>query len=151
MSAPWTFEMVVPDRPIPWERTNAVSGVTKAGKPYTRQVTSARVRSAKQVVSAIAAGARRGRPLLDGPVAVQIVCQYRLGDGRIAPQGATAPVGPPDVDNLSKLILDALNGVWWHDDAQVIDLHVRKHLGPRTGTSVRARDLTDNPEGPPRV
>ena len=31
-----------------------------------------------------------------------------------------------DGDNLSKAILDALNGIVWDDDQKVIDLHIRK-------------------------
>lgn len=32
----------------------------------------------------------------------------------------------PDLDNLTKAVLDALNDVAWHDDAQIIDLQVHK-------------------------
>ena len=39
----------------------------------------------------------------------------------------------PDCDNVAKLVLDGLNGVAWHDDAQVVSLHVRK--------SIRKRDV----------
>lgn len=31
-----------------------------------------------------------------------------------------------DVDNLCKLVCDAMNGVAWHDDRQVVDARVRK-------------------------
>ena len=33
----------------------------------------------------------------------------------------------PDLDNLVKSVLDALNDVAWHDDAQIVELHVSKH------------------------
>lgn len=38
------------------------------------------------------------------------------------------------VDNLAKLVKDALNGVFWRDDAQVVDLTVKKRYSdvPRT-------------------
>lgn len=32
----------------------------------------------------------------------------------------------PDVDNIAKLVMDGLNGVAYHDDKQVIQLHVSK-------------------------
>ena len=35
-----------------------------------------------------------------------------------------------DADNLSKGVLDALNGVLWEDDRQVMDLRIRKRLPP---------------------
>lgn len=40
--------------------------------------------------------------------------------------GQTYPTKKPDVDNVIKIVLDALNGFAWHDDAQVIDLHISK-------------------------
>ncbi len=33
----------------------------------------------------------------------------------------------PDVDNIAKLIMDALNGVAYRDDKQVTELYVHKH------------------------
>jgi Holliday junction resolvase RusA-like endonuclease len=40
---------------------------------------------------------------------------------------ATAfPTSKPDADNYVKLVKDALNGVAWYDDAQVIALQVEK-------------------------
>lgn len=31
-----------------------------------------------------------------------------------------------DVDNMTKLVLDGLNGVCWKDDRQVVEIHARK-------------------------
>lgn len=39
------------------------------------------------------------------------------------------PTGKPDWDNTGKLISDALNGILWVDDAQVIDGRVTKAYG----------------------
>lgn len=35
----------------------------------------------------------------------------------------------PDCDNMAKICLDALNGVAYHDDAQITKLNVSKHYG----------------------
>lgn len=37
------------------------------------------------------------------------------------------PTKKPDVDNIAKIILDALNGVAYHDDSQVIFLRLSKY------------------------
>lgn len=37
------------------------------------------------------------------------------------------PTKKPDVDNIAKIVMDALNGVAWKDDAQVVSLIVHKY------------------------
>ena len=41
------------------------------------------------------------------------------------------PTTKPDCDNCAKAVLDALNGVAFYDDSQVVDLTVRKFYGER--------------------
>lgn len=36
------------------------------------------------------------------------------------------PTKKPDADNIGKIVADALNGIAYHDDSQVVDLHVVK-------------------------
>lgn len=43
--------------------------------------------------------------------------------------GILQPCGKPDADNIAKAILDALNGIAYHDDAQITSLHVNKRYG----------------------
>lgn len=43
-----------------------------------------------------------------------------------AARGLIAPTAKPDTDNYAKAIADALNGVAYRDDAQVVDLIARK-------------------------
>lgn len=42
----------------------------------------------------------------------------------------------PDLDNLTKAILDALNGIYWKDDGQIVNLNVRKIYGTPPGVFV---------------
>lgn len=60
------------------------------------------------------------------PVVVRITCARRLP--KTTPRRVTsAPdMGKPDMDNVAKLVLDALNGVAYDDDDQVVRLVVRK-------------------------
>ena len=43
--------------------------------------------------------------------------------------GAIRPTKKPDCDNIEKVFLDALNGIAWHDDAQIVDIKVAEVYG----------------------
>lgn len=43
--------------------------------------------------------------------------------------GATRPTKKPDCDNVIKAFLDAMNGIVYLDDCQVVDLHAKKVYG----------------------
>ena len=68
------------------------------------------------------------------------------------------PITRPDVDNYAKLVLDAA-AILWRDDAQVVDLTVRKryavHDKPRWEITVvdlsRVSELGHNRTGQPTV
>lgn len=36
------------------------------------------------------------------------------------------PTKKPDADNIAKVVCDALNGIAYHDDTQIIELHIKK-------------------------
>lgn len=47
----------------------------------------------------------------------------------------------PDIDNLCKLALDALNGVVIHDDNQIIDLNAVKFYGEREFVKIHLEEI----------
>ncbi|MBR2256246.1 MAG: RusA family crossover junction endodeoxyribonuclease [Blautia sp.] len=49
----------------------------------------------------------------------------------------------PDIDNIAKAALDALNGLAWHDDSQVVSLLVRKRYCSEAGLDVIIKSLDD--------
>jgi len=56
--------------------------------------------------------------------------------------GINRPVVNPDIDNYQKAIFDALNGIIYKDDSQIVDLNVSKFYSddPRVQVSVRELD-----------
>lgn len=48
----------------------------------------------------------------------------------------------PDADNLLKLVMDAMNGVFWKDDSQVAGIHVLKVYGEVPRTEVRLTSIS---------
>lgn len=55
--------------------------------------------------------------------------------------GETLPSRKPDVDNVQKVVLDALNGVAYKDDARVVDLHGYKRYSITPGLLVEIEEI----------
>lgn len=50
----------------------------------------------------------------------------------------------PDADNIAKAILDALNGLAYDDDSQIVDLTVRKFWAREGGAMVRLEEVEND-------
>ena len=60
----------------------------------------------------------------------------------LAKLGYLRPTKKPDCDNVAKSILDALNGIVYHDDSQVVSLVVEKVYGENAYTKVAFKLIT---------
>jgi Holliday junction resolvase RusA-like endonuclease len=58
--------------------------------------------------------------------------------------GSELPCKKPDIDNIAKTYLDAMNGVIFVDDTQVIDLHVKKVYAAEAGVDVMVMERAEN-------
>lgn len=56
--------------------------------------------------------------------------------------------GHHDVDNIAKACLDALNGVFWRDDRQVVRLVSERFRGEANEIAIRVRPLDGEPAVP---
>lgn len=71
----------------------------------------------------------------DVPLAADITAWYRVpaSASRKKQEAMLAqkllPAKKPDTDNIAKAILDALNGLAYYDDAQIVELTVAKRYG----------------------
>lgn len=80
-----------------------------------------------------------GQPCLDGPltlsmqITVAIPASWSKRKQAEAMAGVLRPTGKPDLDNTTKLVADALNGIVWHDDSQVVSMAVSKRYGAAPG------------------
>jgi crossover junction endodeoxyribonuclease RusA len=53
----------------------------------------------------------------------------------------------PDTDKLIRSCLDALTGIVWHDDAQVVEINAQKEFGTQPGVKITFWELGDLPPG----
>lgn len=47
------------------------------------------------------------------------------------------PLKKPDLDNIAKICLDALNGIAYYDDSQIVELTVRKKYSEQPRTEIK--------------
>lgn len=55
--------------------------------------------------------------------------------------GILLPTKKPDIDNIAKCILDALNGVAFHDDTQVVKLCMEKFYAEKPRVEVEIQEI----------
>lgn len=67
-------------------------------------------------------------------ITVEIPRSWSHKARRAALAGETKPTGKPDLDNCVKLICDALNGVMWKDDSQIVTMRLGKRYGDKPET-----------------
>ncbi|MDR2074007.1 MAG: RusA family crossover junction endodeoxyribonuclease [Oscillospiraceae bacterium] len=63
-------------------------------------------------------------------------------------EGKILPTKKPDVDNISKLICDALNGVCYHDDVQICKLQIEKFYSEEPHVEVEIKEMEVIEEDP---
>ena len=54
---------------------------------------------------------------------VRVMAVFRLQRPKIAPKRVIAPTTKPDIDKLERASLDAMTGVLFADDSQVVSMH----------------------------
>ena len=125
MSGPG-FLLRIDGTPVGWARTL----VNHRQRRHFKAPKTARGQ-ADVLLAWIAAGSPR---LPDGPVAMTIEVtlrrpkSHRKRDGSLSAAGLRSPLPmkKPDVDNVNKLVADALNGRAYHDDAHITSAHTFK-------------------------
>lgn len=58
-------------------------------------------------------------------------------------KGLILPTKKPDVDNVAKSILDALNKIAYRDDKQIISLEIKKQYADITNAEIEIEELED--------
>lgn len=84
----------------------------------------------------------------DIPLRVLIVALYEIPQSTSKKRanlmriGEVRPTKKPDTDNIAKIICDSLNGIAYHDDAQVVDLKVAKYYSDTPCVTVTIEEVT---------
>ena len=74
----------------------------------------------------IAEYARQVQVYFDRKCPLDVSMTFCLVKPPSAPKKRAWPTVKPDIDNLAKLVMDGINGLWFPDDAQVVRLTLEK-------------------------
>lgn len=98
----------------------------------------------RSVVGWHAVEAMQGHRLIERPGAVALQASFTRPRPKSAAKRVTRPTTKPDVDKLLRALLDALSGICYRDDAQVVDVHVQEYFaipGCAAGVTVKLWEI----------
>jgi Holliday junction resolvase RusA-like endonuclease len=135
------FRFMVPGEPVGKGRPRVVR---RGG--FTQTYTPEKTASYENLVK-LEFQRQGGRMLKDGPVFLSIQAWYGIPKSASKRKreammgGLIRPTRKPDCDNVAKIIADALNGLAWRDDSQVVSLHVSKQYAEEPMVSVMMEEV----------
>ncbi|MGJ9460306.1 RusA family crossover junction endodeoxyribonuclease [Oceanobacillus sp. CF4.6] len=139
------IEFTIPGQPIPQGRPRA--GKIRYGKKKGSTVLydPKESKEYKQYVSLIAQQYAPKIPV-EAPLSVQMKIYRQIPksttkkDRELYLSGLKRPVTKPDGSNYAKGIEDALNGIIYKDDSQIVDLQVSKYYSDNPRVEIRIQD-----------
>ena len=84
---------------------------------------------------------------LSGPIRACLIAYLKIPKSmpkykrKLIKEGYLFPCKKPDLDNIAKSVLDALNKVAYDDDKDVVELHVYKYYGEREYLEIELVEL----------
>jgi len=109
---------------------------------FTKVYTDKQTLSYEAMIAFFAKQAMGVTDLLETPVSVFLYVRlpvpqsYSKKRREACLSGTEKPCKKPDIDNIAKTYLDAMNGVIFVDDTQVLGLHVKKLYSDKAGVDV---------------
>lgn len=137
------YTVTIPGEPV----AKARARVTKAGHAYTPKRTVDYERMVQTLFQA-----EHGSPMLEGPIMLQLDLYFGIPKSRSKDiqermrQELERPCKRPDIDNCMKAVCDALNGIAYKDDSQIVAAVLQKFWAdePRAVVTIEELDLEED-------
>ncbi len=132
-----TITITLFGKPMGKERPRSHVAWTRQDQPFIAVYTPKATRDYETALALAGKVAMRGRPPLEGPLAIEIDAIFpvppswpmKRRDAALA--GIVRPTGRPDADNVLKSALDGLANVVFRNDSQIVRAVVEKRYGER--------------------
>jgi Holliday junction resolvase RusA-like endonuclease len=113
---------------------------------FVSTYTPTKTRDYENVIKEVAKKAMGSNEILETPVTVAIYitvpipASYSKKRTEACLKDIERPIKKPDIDNIAKCFLDAMNDIVYKDDTQVLTLHVTKVYGTVGMVEVMVRE-----------
>lgn len=127
-----TIKFTIPGNPYGKGRPNARIVHVTGGKSFVNMYTPSETVAQEKIIAQICRYTMGPRKPFSCPLGMEVVAYHPIPTSWSKKDRAEALVGTmqcvakPDLDNVVKLVLDALNRVAYEDDKQVISLTAKK-------------------------
>jgi Holliday junction resolvase RusA-like endonuclease len=124
------------------------TGVSNRGQRYVRDSNPAS-KEWKRLVSQVAGETMNGQPLLEGPLALTVEFfrprpASHFGKRGLLPSAPVFPTTAPDATKLVRAVEDAMQGVVYRNDAQIVSQVARKQYGEAARCEVRVQEIGES-------
>lgn len=140
------IELTVYGEPIAQGRPKFSVNQKKNGKIFTSARDPRPSKDYKAYVKMMASNVRPHKPL-DGPIAFELAIYRMIPKSTTKKRraaidsGECRPVVKPDVDNVYKAVSDALTGLIYQDDKQIVDVHIAKFYSDNPRVEIKIHEL----------
>lgn len=133
-----TYEFTIPGDVVPWARAGSKGKIRFTPKKQADYMVA---------VKLTCSAAMKGKPPLEGPIMLDMTATYpwpaSMSQKKRSQPAAQWRTARPDIDNIAKLIGDALNRIAWADDSQIACSTLRKVYGDVPGLLVKFGEIHD--------
>jgi Holliday junction resolvase RusA-like endonuclease len=132
------IKLIIPGKPMGKQRPR----VMKRGITYTPKETVNYETLVKQLYIT-----QNFEKQLEGPLAMRIIAYFEIPKSTSKKQAAMMrdgdlrPTKKPDMDNIVKIIADALNQLAYKDDSQIVDLIINKFYSEQPRVEIYIREV----------
>lgn len=136
------IRLIIPGPPLGKQRPR----VLKTGKTYTPKETV----NYETLVKELYATVYKMEKPKDGPLELQIQAYFAIPKSTskvkraLMKSGKIRPTKKPDVDNIVKIVADALNGIAYKDDSQIVSCKLEKYYSEIPRVQVQIEEIVNS-------
>ena len=116
-------------------------GSTRAFVRNGRPIITTTNKNLHQWRDLVAATAQTHAQMFDGPVTLMLL--FKLPRPKTLPKKILHHIKKPDLDKLVRAMCDALTGVMWHDDSQIVEIKARKQYGDNPSVTIKIANFEE--------